>query len=913
MKESTFTEEARLSAAQRRESAVVVRTSKDGTKEYKFPIPDKAHARQALRMIDQSDLTDSEKEKVRRRAKEVLGEKEYSRWASEDEIIADPTVFTDSVDSQEASVNINITTSQDAEEIAETISKAVTSALEAKGGIGSVGGHDPRADKRPLKNLVDSFGKWAKGKQSTCVRVLTTRHPELCAGRKGGCNALCAYMKDQFLGTTKWRKGNKKNLTKRALEGYVIVEGEEWILPEDIALDALALEADRNVNGPVERPDWFTDELAQELITMLEEDSQEATTELSYSEIFRRIDSLVRVDVQKRIKNKDEVFNGFSQSDYVYPSIDNYFSDYVVYRLSVTLENGELRRQLYKQMYRVDGENVNLEGDPTKVVYTYVSAESDVDEPVSEPIEEAELELRKLLDMVGEEVRKTHTPKSNSPADTDLYGWVSVDQTYDNYVIFTIHGGSETATYAQAYTIEDNKVSLSGDKLEVEMVYVPKNDATEADSESIVNMHVLVDNGNSGKVAVEVSPDMEILRGPKDLVGKYLPPIPENLQDSSESGEVGVCELTTQEATLAETSEEKLKTPNGAEVDAIVKIIRPGPGNSRDRFYYTAEAIRSTIDVFQGKKMYKNHLTRSQMRASEGQPRSVDDWVATVKEVWTDESGIAYGGILFVDESFYEKAKKGRDDLGVSVRGRVRARPGKIDGQAYNVVEGFTYGETVDFVTEAGAGGGIAAIAESDIMENDMDLENMTLDQLMTARPELFTEYADRLNAESSSTESETVVGVTADEVNTIVREALEAALPGIEARVKNGELSNNRLVMERTLRDSKLPKATQTRLAKEFHDATFDAVEATDDTPAKTSLEVYMEALESAIEEAREEIREISKSYTKVDDGGASEGSVEGEDETETETVSESETTLEVTKGVESALGIELFPKENK
>jgi hypothetical protein len=66
-------EAAPLNAAMRRRHATVVRSKKDGGKEYKFPIPDKAHARAALARLDQSDLTPAEKAKVKARAYRVLG------------------------------------------------------------------------------------------------------------------------------------------------------------------------------------------------------------------------------------------------------------------------------------------------------------------------------------------------------------------------------------------------------------------------------------------------------------------------------------------------------------------------------------------------------------------------------------------------------------------------------------------------------------------------------------------------------------------------------------------------------------------------------------------------------------------------------------------------------------------------
>ena len=68
-----------------------------------------------------------------------------------------------------------------------------------------MGGHDPRA-KGKIRAIVRTFGKWAKGKQSVCARRLATEHPEVC---KGDCNALCAWIKDQWAGTTKWRGSSK--------------------------------------------------------------------------------------------------------------------------------------------------------------------------------------------------------------------------------------------------------------------------------------------------------------------------------------------------------------------------------------------------------------------------------------------------------------------------------------------------------------------------------------------------------------------------------------------------------------------------------------------------------------------------------------------------------------------------------
>ncbi len=62
-----------LSMAERKRYAVIVRRLPDGRSEYKFPIPDKAHAQAALAYVNRSDLTPTERAKVVRKAYRVLG------------------------------------------------------------------------------------------------------------------------------------------------------------------------------------------------------------------------------------------------------------------------------------------------------------------------------------------------------------------------------------------------------------------------------------------------------------------------------------------------------------------------------------------------------------------------------------------------------------------------------------------------------------------------------------------------------------------------------------------------------------------------------------------------------------------------------------------------------------------------
>jgi len=64
-----------LQAKARKRSATVTQKTNGGTR-YRFPMPDKAHARNALARLPQAkNLTAAERKKIRNRANKILGKK----------------------------------------------------------------------------------------------------------------------------------------------------------------------------------------------------------------------------------------------------------------------------------------------------------------------------------------------------------------------------------------------------------------------------------------------------------------------------------------------------------------------------------------------------------------------------------------------------------------------------------------------------------------------------------------------------------------------------------------------------------------------------------------------------------------------------------------------------------------------
>ena len=170
--------------------------------------------------------------------------------------------------------------------------------------------------------------------------------------------------------------------------------------------------------------------------------------------------------------------------------------------------------------------------------------------------------------------------------------------------------------------------------------------------------------------------------------------------------------------------------------------IRPGFGNSRDNFYYPTETVREATNagLFVGKKMYVNHPRKSD--ATELPERSVKDWFATTKESsWDAQRNRPRVRVVVHDDDAFKRFQEAPEQIAFSIIGGGMARPGKVNGKSTRVVESFDNVASVDWVTEAGAGGALDFMESAAEEMNVPDIKDIKdLDQLKTLRPDLFTE-----------------------------------------------------------------------------------------------------------------------------------------------------------------------------
>ena len=153
----------------------------------------------------------------------------------------------------------------------------------------------------------------------------------------------------------------------------------------------------------------------------------------------------------------------------------------------------------------------------------------------------------------------------------------------------------------------------------------------------------------------------------------------------------------------------------------VLDLIRPCVGRGRGKHLYEAKMLEANAPKFAGWRMYLNHLSDQARRALGGLPRDVRDSGGIVQEAWWNPDVPAEGrfgkgavqGVATPVPLIQELIRVDPRLVETSINATATAcKPGKVDGERVWVVEGIEGKGSVDWVTEAGAGGRVASIME---------------------------------------------------------------------------------------------------------------------------------------------------------------------------------------------------------
>jgi len=311
--------------------------------------------------------------------------------------------------------------------------------------------------------------------------------------------------------------------------------------------------------------------------------------------------------------------------------------------------------------------------------------------------------------------------------------------------------------------------------------------------------------------------------------------------------------------------------------EVILTIIEAGWGNASHNHYYPAETLeRAAKDgVFDGVRMYADHLSEGQKRLLGNLPRSVKDLTGRILNTWYDSASRSIKGRAKLVPWFHDIVRSDPGLVEASINAGGRAIPRKIEGRAGRFVEAIVKAHSVDWVSVGGAGGKIDSLLEAHMEGQTHMYEDLTLDTLVEAKPALIAEILDSpLNeraataeARAEAAEAKLVEAQAAPVVETPapaeeIEPVVEAAAPvvvtlteaDVDARVQAildaqaADKAFDKFVEAAVAQHSALPKSSQADIASEFDGkrTEFDSDEALTeavDARCKSRIEQLVEA----------------------------------------------------------------------
>jgi len=192
---------------------------------------------------------------------------------------------------------------------------------------------------------------------------------------------------------------------------------------------------------------------------------------------------------------------------------------------------------------------------------------------------------------------------------------------------------------------------------------------------------------------------------------------------------------------------------SGAKVYKVI-LLAEGPGNPRDKHFYTARSIQKAPTIFESLPAFADHPDAIE---EEARPeRSVKDMIGWYEHVEATPDEKSGKGILkadlvvspgpsfqwvrdLLDAAIMKKQRDptGPDLIGLSINATGITEPMDVGGEEWNAVTEFVEAKSVDIVTQAGAGGRILARALKEGMRQSVREGKMQAIQVKQAVEDL--------------------------------------------------------------------------------------------------------------------------------------------------------------------------------
>jgi uncharacterized protein YutE (UPF0331/DUF86 family) len=221
---------------------------------------------------------------------------------------------------------------------------------------------------------------------------------------------------------------------------------------------------------------------------------------------------------------------------------------------------------------------------------------------------------------------------------------------------------------------------------------------------------------------------------------------------------------------------------------------------SRNGRLYSAEALKKSVPLFEGVKVYDNHLTDEEFKQKQGMRSVASEWVGViVKPFWDKAANAVKGTLKIVDATLRKKLVEAHDagvldTIGLSIDalgdGATRAIQA-LGGEQMQVVEKITKALSVDVVADPAAGGRLARlIAAQNITKEVLDMDPKELLELLKEQlTEALKPVTERIAAIESALE-EDAEEINATEAAVALAEEHKIDLQEIEGTGEDGQIT---------------------------------------------------------------------------------------------------------------------------
>lgn len=161
---------------------------------------------------------------------------------------------------------------------------------------------------------------------------------------------------------------------------------------------------------------------------------------------------------------------------------------------------------------------------------------------------------------------------------------------------------------------------------------------------------------------------------------------------------------------------------------------------SKNGRLYDVAALKESVPMWEGVKVYDNHLTDEEFKQKAGMRSVAKEWIGSItKPKWIGGALPRLDGVLkIVEEGVAKKLKNAWDQkvlgtIGLSIDAlTIQGQEAEIEGQRMPVMEGFQKILSVDLVAEPAAGGGFNRLIAANITQEVTVMNEEQLKELVT-------------------------------------------------------------------------------------------------------------------------------------------------------------------------------------